>query len=188
MCLSSFYHELRRHPNFSLRKEKDAIHAALEQDWTPDSVKRHSRGSKFSLRPQPPRECYAIVFWDPLDSVATPLFNYGSHSCHCSLQYTFRLGLFAFTIIRSMSYSPIHTQLMFVPPYAATFGVSVAIALLADRWGQWGYSLFFSGILAMVGYTLFLHLDSHLCSLRLDLFTNHGRVHIRLGRWHTEHQ
>ena len=51
-----------------------------------------------------------------------------------------------------MGYSPIRTQLMSVPPYAATFVMSVAIAFLGDRWGQRGYGLFFSGILAMVGY------------------------------------
>jgi len=55
-----------------------------------------------------------------------------------------------------MGYSPVHTQLMSVPPYATTFVVSVAIAFLADRWGQRGYGLFVSGILAMVGYILFL--------------------------------
>jgi len=55
-----------------------------------------------------------------------------------------------------MGYSPVHTQLMSVPPYATTFVVSIAIAFLADRWGQRGYGLFASGILAMAGYILFL--------------------------------
>jgi MFS family permease len=55
-----------------------------------------------------------------------------------------------------MGYSPVHTQLMSVPPYATTFVVSVAIAFLADRWGQRGYGLLLSGILAMAGYILFL--------------------------------
>ena len=68
----------------------------------------------------------------------------------------FGLAYFAPTIIRSMGYSPVRTQLMSVPPYATTFVVSVAIAFLADRWGQRGYGLFFSGILAMAGYILFL--------------------------------
>ena len=52
-----------------------------------------------------------------------------------------------------MGYSPTHTQIMSVPPYATTFVVSVAIAF---RWGQRGYSLFFSGILAMMDYILSL--------------------------------
>ena len=68
----------------------------------------------------------------------------------------FGLDYFAPTIIRSMGYSPTHTQLMSVPPYATTFVVSVAIAFLGDRWGQRGYSLVFSGVIAMVGYILFL--------------------------------
>ena len=56
-----------------------------------------------------------------------------------------------------MGYSPTHTQIMSVPPYATTFVVSVAIAFLGDRWGQHGYSPFFSGILAMVDYILSLN-------------------------------
>ena len=55
-----------------------------------------------------------------------------------------------------MGYSPIRTQPMSVPPYAATFVVAIAIPFLADRWGQRGYRLFFSGIVGMVGYILFL--------------------------------
>jgi len=68
----------------------------------------------------------------------------------------FGLAYFAPTILRSMGYSATRTQLMSVPPYAVTFVVSVGIAILADRWGQRGYSLFLSGIFAMAGYILFL--------------------------------
>jgi predicted MFS family arabinose efflux permease len=65
------------------------------------------------------------------------------------------MAYFAPTIIRSMGYSPIRTQLMSVPPYAATFVISVAVAILSDRWGQRGYCLLFSGILAFAGYIIF---------------------------------
>ena len=68
----------------------------------------------------------------------------------------FSLAYFAPTIIHSMGYSAVRTQLMSVPPYAATFVFSVVVAILADRWGQRGYTLFLSGVLAMTGYTLFL--------------------------------
>jgi len=68
----------------------------------------------------------------------------------------FGLAYFAPTIIRNMGYSPVHTQLMSVPPYAATFVCCVIVAILSDRWGQRGYSLLFSGILAMIGYIIFL--------------------------------
>ena len=40
------------------------------------------------------------------------------------------IAYFAPTIIRSMGYSPIRRQLMSVPPYAATFVISVALAIL----------------------------------------------------------
>lgn len=68
----------------------------------------------------------------------------------------FSLAYFAPTMIRSMGYSPIRTQLMSVPPYATTFIVSVGTAILADRWGQRAYCLILSGILGMAGYTLWL--------------------------------
>ena len=68
----------------------------------------------------------------------------------------FGLAYFTPTILLSMGYSPIRTQLMSVPPYATTFVLSVVIAILADRWGQRGYCLFLSGVLAMAGYILFL--------------------------------
>ena len=69
---------------------------------------------------------------------------------------TFSLAYFSPTIIRNMGYSPINTQLMSVPPYAATFVFSVAVAILSDRWGQRGYCMLLSGALAMIGYILFL--------------------------------
>ena len=68
----------------------------------------------------------------------------------------FSLAYFAPTIIRGMGYSPVHTQLMSVPPYATTFVCSVGIAILSDRWGQRGYSVLLSGVLAMTGYIIFL--------------------------------
>lgn len=68
----------------------------------------------------------------------------------------FSLAYFAPTIIRSMGYSPVRTQLMSVPPYAATFVFCVVVGVLSDRWGQRGYTLILSGVLAMTGYILFL--------------------------------
>ena len=82
------------------------------------------------------------------------------------------------TIIRSMSRSPIRTQLMSVPPYATTFVVSVAIAFLSDRWGQCGYSLFFSGILAMVGYILSLTSTNTLFSTARSFYKPWERSHM----------
>ena len=68
----------------------------------------------------------------------------------------FGLAYFAPTILRSMGYSAVRTQLMSVPPYATTFVFSVGIGILADRWGQRAYSMLFSGVLATIGYILFL--------------------------------
>ena len=87
-----------------------------------------------------------------------------------------------------MGYSPIRTQLMYDRPYATTLVVSVAIAFLGDCWGQRGYGFFFSGILAMVGYILYLT-STNISVLYGSIFlTNHGSVHARLGRRHMERQ
>ena len=75
-----------------------------------------------------------------------------------------------------MGYSPIRTQLMYDRPYATTLVVSVAIAFLGDCWGQRGYGFFFSGILAMVGYILYLT-STNISVLYGSIFlTNHGSV------------
>jgi MFS family permease len=66
------------------------------------------------------------------------------------------LAYFVPTILLSMGYSPVHTQLMSAPPYAATFVVSIGIAIFADRWGERGYSLLLAEILAVTGYAIFL--------------------------------
>jgi nitrate/nitrite transporter NarK len=81
----------------------------------------------------------------------------------------FSLAYFVPTIISSMGYSAVRTQLMSVPPYATTFVVSVTIAVLADRWGQRAYSLLFSGFLATAGYALFLT-STHTSALYGSIF------------------
>ena len=68
----------------------------------------------------------------------------------------FGMAYFAPTILFSMGYSAVRTQLMSVPPYAATFVISIAIALFSDRWHQRGYALFFSAAVALAGYIIFL--------------------------------
>lgn len=68
----------------------------------------------------------------------------------------FGLAYFAPTIINSMGYSVIRTLLMSFPPSATAFIFTIVIAILSDRWGQRGYTLFLSGFLAAIGYTLFL--------------------------------
>ena len=68
----------------------------------------------------------------------------------------FGLAYFAPTIIRSMGYSAVRTQLMSVPPYVAAFVISIAVAIASDRWHQRGYGLFISTAVAMAGYIVFL--------------------------------
>ena len=100
-----------------------------------------------------------LYSWNYLHLQASPLFNYALIPAivpFFSGNILFGLAYFPPSIIRSMDYNPIYAQLMSVRPYATTFVVSDAIAFLGDRWGESGYSLIFSGIIAMVGYILLL--------------------------------
>lgn len=60
------------------------------------------------------------------------------------------------TIVSGLGYSNIRAQLMSVPPYACSFVVSLATAYFSDKFQQRGVALIFSGVLATVGYGMYL--------------------------------
>ncbi|CAE6353816.1 unnamed protein product [Rhizoctonia solani] len=68
----------------------------------------------------------------------------------------FGLAFFAPTIVNSLGYSPIRTQLMTVPPYAVSFVVSLILAYISDRYKLRGPVLFATGIIATAGYAIYL--------------------------------
>lgn len=68
----------------------------------------------------------------------------------------FGLAFFAPTIVNSLGYSPIRTQLMTVPPYAVSFVVSLALAYVSDRYKVRGPVLFVTGLIATAGYAIYL--------------------------------
>ncbi|CAE7074268.1 unnamed protein product [Rhizoctonia solani] len=68
----------------------------------------------------------------------------------------FGLAFFAPTIVNSLGYSPIRTQLMTVPPYAVSFVVSLALAYTSDRYKLRGPVLFVTGVIATAGYAIYL--------------------------------
>ncbi|KAJ1307310.1 hypothetical protein OPQ81_001418 [Rhizoctonia solani] len=68
----------------------------------------------------------------------------------------FGLAFFAPTIVNSLGYSPIRTQLMTVPPYAVSFVVSLVLAYVSDRYKLRGPVLFVTGIIATAGYAIYL--------------------------------
>ncbi|CCO30344.1 putative transporter C1002,16c [Rhizoctonia solani AG-1 IB] len=68
----------------------------------------------------------------------------------------FGLAFFAPSIVNSLGYSPVRTQLMTVPPYAVSFVVSLVLAYISDRYKLRGPVLFVTGIIATAGYALYL--------------------------------
>jgi len=68
----------------------------------------------------------------------------------------FGLAYFAPSIVNSLGYSPIRTQLMTVPPYACSFVVNISTSFLSDRYRQRGIFLVLLNLLAAIGYAMFL--------------------------------
>ncbi|KAG9103803.1 hypothetical protein FRC06_007922 [Ceratobasidium sp. 370] len=74
----------------------------------------------------------------------------------------FGLAFFTPSIVNSLGYSPVRTQLMTVPPYAVSFVVSLCLAYVSDRYKIRGPILFVTGVIATAGYSIYLvHTDKH---------------------------
>ncbi|KAG8707632.1 hypothetical protein FRC09_001724 [Ceratobasidium sp. 395] len=74
----------------------------------------------------------------------------------------FGLAFFAPSIVNTLGYSPVRTQLMTVPPYAVSFVVSLCLAYVSDRYRIRGPILFVTGVIATAGYAIYLvHTDKH---------------------------
>ncbi|QRW03728.1 major facilitator superfamily transporter [Ceratobasidium sp. AG-Ba] len=68
----------------------------------------------------------------------------------------FGLAFFTPSIVNSLGYSPVRTQLMTVPPYAVSFVVSLSLAYVSDRYKMRGPVLFVTGVIATAGYAIYL--------------------------------
>ncbi|QRV74824.1 major facilitator superfamily transporter [Ceratobasidium sp. AG-Ba] len=74
----------------------------------------------------------------------------------------FGLAFFTPSIVNSLGYSPVRTQLMTVPPYAVSFVVSLSLAYVSDRYKMRGPVLFVTGVIATAGYAIYLvHTNKH---------------------------
>lgn len=75
----------------------------------------------------------------------------------------FGLAFFTPSIVNSLGYSPVRTQLMTVPPYAVSFVVSLGLAYVSDRYRIRGPVLFVTGVIATAGYAIFMsYTDKHI--------------------------
>ena len=77
----------------------------------------------------------------------------------CNGATLFGLAVFVPTVINSLGYSPIRTQLFTVPPYAVSTVCSLIGALVADRYKCRGYVAVFFSIVAIAGYAMYLDVD-----------------------------
>ncbi|KAJ3575382.1 hypothetical protein NP233_g1135 [Leucocoprinus birnbaumii] len=68
----------------------------------------------------------------------------------------YSLAYFAPSIVLSLGFSPIRTQLMSVPPFAAAFVVTLITAYLADRYRARGLTVIFSSLCCIAGFSIYL--------------------------------
>jgi MFS family permease len=75
----------------------------------------------------------------------------------CFLNGTMLFGLAYFepTIVSVLGYKGNHAQLMSVPPFAATFVLSLISAIVSDRYQCRGYIAIFASLLLLIGMTMF---------------------------------
>ncbi|KAK0221314.1 major facilitator superfamily domain-containing protein [Armillaria fumosa] len=72
----------------------------------------------------------------------------------------FGLAFFTPSIVQSLGYTAVRSQLMSVPPFATAFALSVVTAFLCDRFPVRGVVCIGTSIIALIGFTLFLILSS----------------------------
>ncbi|KAG6867823.1 hypothetical protein C0993_010653 [Termitomyces sp. T159_Od127] len=66
------------------------------------------------------------------------------------------LAYFTPSIVSGLGYINANAQLFSVPPFAVAFVVTVITSYISDRYGCRGYVTIFSGVLATVGFAMFL--------------------------------
>ncbi|KAF8626447.1 hypothetical protein AX15_004872 [Amanita polypyramis BW_CC] len=66
------------------------------------------------------------------------------------------LAYFAPTIVNQLGFSAARAQLMSVPPFAAAFVFSMALAYISDHYHCRGVTSIISGLIAVIGFAMFL--------------------------------
>ncbi|KAG6815558.1 hypothetical protein H0H87_000568 [Tephrocybe sp. NHM501043] len=128
------------HARFLTEKEKTYIVAKLKEtgatgsDEETDSFSWREVGMAFRL---PQVWMLAVIFF--FDGVLI----YG-------------LAYFTPSIVAGLGYTNANAQLFSVPPFTAAFFVTMLGAYISDRYGVRGYVSIFSGILATIGFAMYL--------------------------------
>ncbi|KAF8735594.1 hypothetical protein AX14_001843 [Amanita brunnescens Koide BX004] len=138
--LASFFFLPRSpsHARFFSEEEKAYVIAKLEEDGTrndtADGFSWQEVGKAFTL---PQVWLLAIVLF--LDGTMV-----------------YALAYFSPSIVQELGYTAARAQLMSVPPFAAAFAVSMALAYVSDHYRCRGVVSIISGVLAMIGFAMYL--------------------------------
>lgn len=85
----------------------------------------------------------------------------------CLIIPAYGYAYFSTAIIKEMKYSPVQTQLHSVPPWAASFGMSMLFAVVADRLRHRFTFAVLSSLICAAGFIM--------------LLANHTNIHVRYG-------
>ncbi|KZZ98823.1 Major facilitator superfamily domain, general substrate transporter [Moelleriella libera RCEF 2490] len=90
-----------------------------------------------------------------------PQHHFGALMYFCSTVPVYAFAYFTPTIVKTLGYSTVQTQLYSVPPYAAALAVCLVQAYLADRTDLRLPYLLFSGILLVSGLAILISTYGH---------------------------
>ncbi|EIM91401.1 MFS general substrate transporter [Stereum hirsutum FP-91666 SS1] len=127
------------HMPFLSSSEKEVYLQSLADDWSGDSE-------------------IEVFRWSEVTSIFTdaPHILLGCVPLFFSGVTLFGLANFTPTIVNALGFSPTHSQLLTVPPYACSFFISILCSYLSDKYRQRGLMAVFVSLVASAGYAIFL--------------------------------
>jgi len=128
------------HARFLTEKEKQYVVAQLKETG---ATGRDEAEDKFSWR-----EVYKAFTLPQVGLLAIIFFFDGV--------LLYGLAYFTPSIIQGLGYTNARAQLFSVPPFAVAFVVTVISSYISDRYGCRGFVSMFSGVLCIIGFSMFL--------------------------------
>ncbi|KAJ8090727.1 hypothetical protein PM082_018293 [Marasmius tenuissimus] len=122
---------------FLTQEEKDYVNAKLRED----SV--HAEEQAFSWQ-------------EVIEAFKLPQLWIAGFVLFLSGVTLYSLAYFSPSIIQGLGYTAARAQLMSVPPFAVAFVISMICAFVSDKYRCRGYIVMFSGLLATIGFAMFL--------------------------------
>ena len=161
---------------FLTQEEKDAVTLVISQEWMNGEEEAFTWSAVWSACKSPHIiiftilaffnggfGCFMVSSWIVTEEwlIGTAVFGLAFlcvflYTFHVELRLNLGLSYSAPSIVAGLGYTKTTAQLTSVPPYACSFVGSLLVAYLSDRYQQRGLAVIFAGILATVGYGMYL--------------------------------